>query len=337
MSDADEKHFEPTPSRIAKAKREGNVPHAPEFAANAAFACAAAAACAIGAPFGALCAASLRQSAGGHLPIGAYAGLIAFAACPALAASAGGIAAAIVQHGGLHASGITARIERLNPIDGFKRMYSRETIAHAARAAVAFALAAAASFPSVRAVVAASAAGARVSALATSAWSGAQHVVFAALAVAGAFALIEFSVARGAWIKKLRMSFVEYKREVKEQDGDAAVRGRRRSLHRSLVRGSLARVKDASFVVVNPTHVAVALEYRPPEVPVPTVLVRAVDDGALRVRELATRHDVPIVENVPLARALYADARVGEPIAQAHYVAVAEIVAALRRAHGETR
>lgn len=330
MSDADEKPFAPTPSRVAKAKREGNLPHAPEFAANAAFACSAAAVCAIGAPFGALCAASMREAASGHLALAGCVSLMVLAACPVLAASIGGVGGAIVQHGGLHVSGVSIRFDRLNPIEGLKRMGSRDTIAHAARAAVAFALAVAALFPAVRAVLAASAAGSRVSATASAAWSGAQHVVFVALAVASVFALVEFSVARTAWMKKLRMTFAEYKRELKEQDGDATMRGRRRSLHRSFVRGSLARVKDASFVVVNPTHVAVALEYRPPRVPVPTVLVRAADDGALRVRELAARHRVPVIEDVPLARALFADARVGEPIAQVHYVAVAEIVAALQ-------
>ena len=88
--------------------------------------------------------------------------------------------------------------------------------------------------------------------------------------------------------------------------------------------------------MTNPDHVAVALEYRPPAVAVPRVLVRALDDAALEVRTLARAHGVPIVENVALARALYRDARAGEPIPHAHYVAVAEVVAALLRA-GEVK
>ena len=137
---------------------------------------------------------------------------------------------------------------------------------------------------------------------------------------------------RGAWLRKLRMSFEERKRESKEHDGDPFARGRRRALHRSLLRGAIAKVKDASFVVANPTHVAVALEYRPPDVPVPLVVVRAAGSAALRVRALAGVHRVPVIENVALARALYDDARVGQPIGRIHYVAVAEIVAALSRA-----
>jgi flagellar biosynthetic protein FlhB len=76
----------------------------------------------------------------------------------------------------------------------------------------------------------------------------------------------------------------------------------------------------------------VALVYRPPDIAVPRVVVRAAGEAALRVRALAADVGIPIVENVPLARALYRDGRVGAPIAHAHYVAVAEIVAALARA-----
>jgi flagellar biosynthetic protein FlhB len=93
----------------------------------------------------------------------------------------------------------------------------------------------------------------------------------------------------------------------------------------------MRRIKDASFVVTNPEHVAVALEYRPPTVPVPRVLVRALDEAARRVREIASSYGIPIVENAALARALYRDGRSGRPIPHEHYVAVAEVVAALLR------
>jgi flagellar biosynthesis protein FlhB len=76
-----------------------------------------------------------------------------------------------------------------------------------------------------------------------------------------------------------------------------------------------------------------ALEYRPPEVPVPRVLVRAADDAAARVRELARAYRIPLVENVALARRLYGLCAPGEFIPQETYIAVAEIVAALRGVH----
>jgi flagellar biosynthesis protein FlhB len=127
------------------------------------------------------------------------------------------------------------------------------------------------------------------------------------------------------------MNLHELKRELKENDGDPASRARRKALHRSVIRGAISKVKDAAFVVVNPTHVAVALDYRPPDVPVPVVLVRAADEMALRVRDAAAKAGVPVIENVSLARALFAQTQVGQAIPHDYYVAVAEIVAALIR------
>ncbi|HYL26367.1 MAG TPA: EscU/YscU/HrcU family type III secretion system export apparatus switch protein, partial [Candidatus Nitrosotalea sp.] len=89
--------------------------------------------------------------------------------------------------------------------------------------------------------------------------------------------------------------------------------------------------KDAAFVIVNPSHIAVGLEYAPPRVAVPRVLVRAADEAAMRVRAIAASRRIPLVENALLARALYRDCRTGEAIPQRHYVAVAEVVAALLR------
>jgi flagellar biosynthetic protein FlhB len=82
---------------------------------------------------------------------------------------------------------------------------------------------------------------------------------------------------------------------------------------------------------VNPTHVAVALRYAPPAVPVPEILVRAQDDAALRVRAIAREHRIPVVEDVALARLLFARGAGGRPIPADAYVAVAQIVAALAR------
>ena len=103
-------------------------------------------------------------------------------------------------------------------------------------------------------------------------------------------------------------------------------------MHRALVRGTTARTREASFVVVNPTHVAVAIRYAPPAVPVPEILVRAADEAALRVREIARASRIPIVENIALARSLYASGSASAPIPRDAYVAVAQVIAELDRA-----
>jgi flagellar biosynthetic protein FlhB len=331
VSEDGEKPFDAPPSRIAKARREGNVPRAQEFGANCSFVAAALAAIAVAPTIGGLARAGLVEATHGTPPLRASAMLVAFAFVPMCVAAASGLLGGLVQSGGLIFAAVSVKFERLQPVEGIKRMLSRETATHGARALVAFALASAAMLPSLRDLVQASGVAPAPRSIAAIAWGGAQHVVFAAAAVGLIFAFAEYGVARRSWLRKLRMSLAELKRELKESDGDPLARSRRKALHRSLVRGALARVKDASFVVVNPTHVAVALEYRPPAVPIPTVVVRAADEMALRVRELAAEHRVPVIEQVSLARGLYRDTRVGEPITHEHYVAVAEIVASLIR------
>ncbi len=331
MSDDAEKPFEATPQRIAKAKREGNVARSAEFAANLAFAAAALAIVAVVPAIGKDAYEAVTIAASGVAPVGACVALFATALVPVACAAVAGILAALFQSGGITFVAVAPKSARLDPAEGIKRILSRDTLMHSVRALLAFTIAMGAMIPAIvscaTAVVTASALGQIAAETATAA----QRVAFAACGVGSLFSIAEYASARRAWLRKLRMSFAERKEEAKEQDGDALVRGRRRSIHRAWLRSALAHVKDASFVVVNPTHVAVALEYRPPEVSVPRMLVRALDEAALRVRRLAASYNIPIVESPALARALFADGRAGEPIPPVHYLAVAEVVAALAR------
>jgi flagellar biosynthesis protein FlhB len=331
VSDEAEKPFEATPQRIAKAKREGNVARSAEFAANLAFAAAALAIVALAPEIGKNAGEAVTIAASGITPVAASVALLAAALVPVACAAAAGVLVAFFQSGGITFVAITPKYDRLNPAEGIKRILSRETLMHSLRAALAFTIATAAMIPAVVSCVAGVVSASALAEVASDTATAAEHVAFAACAVGLLFSMAEYASARSAWLRKLRMSFAERKEEAKEQEGDALVRGRRRSIHRAWLRGALARVKDASFVVANPAHVAVALEYRPPEVSVPRILVRALDEAALRVRRLAASHSIPIVESAPLARALYADGRAGEPIPPVHYLAVADVVAALAR------
>lgn len=331
MSDATEKPFEATPQRIAKAKREGNFARSAEFAANLAFAAAAFAIVSLAPTIGAAAAKAVAIAAAGTAPVVACGTLFAAALVPLECAAAAGTLATLVQTGGLTFVAIVPKPERLNPAEGIKRILSRETLAHSLRASLAFGAATAAMIPVIASCAAAVVSANTLVQVSGETWAATQRVAWAACGVGLLFSIAEYAAARNSWLHKLRMSVEERKEEAKEQDGDALVRGRRRSMHRAWLRGALSRVKDASFVVANPSHVAVALEYRPPDVNVPRILVRALDKAALRVRRLAASYRIPIVESATLARALYADGRAGEPIPTAHYLAVAEVVAALAR------
>ncbi len=331
MSEGAEKPFEATPQRLERAKREGNVARAGELAANCSFA-ASAVVLVAALPMLQLCARSgIERAARGAIPAAETIGVLAWCLVPPAAGSVAAVAANAFQSGGIRLTALSLKGERLDPAEGCKRMLSRDSLLHAIRAALAFVLAAGAMLPILAHAAAMSLGGLDARGVAAAAWSACERVAGIACATGLMFAAGEFASARAAWLKKLRMSFEERKREAKDQEGDPHARGRRRALHRSLLRGAIARVREAAFVVANPTHLAIALEYRPPEVPVPRVLVRAADAAALRVRELAAECGIPVVENVPLARALFRDARPDEAIPQAQYVAVAEVVAALMR------
>ncbi len=331
MSDVSEKPFEATPRRMAKAQREGNVARSNELAANLSFAAAVLTLVAVVPALAAAGADVIATSLSGRTPYAASL-ITGIALLPVGAAAAGGALGNLVQNGGLAGVNLAMTFERLNPVEGLKRILSRETFAHSLRACLAFLCAGAAMAPLLARDASALLDATTLEGVAAAAWTGARQVALAALFVGCCFAIAEYGAARRLWLQRLRMSFEERKREAKEEEGDAAARGRRRALHRALLQGGMRRLKDAAFVVANPAHVAVALEYRPPAVAVPRVLLRAADALAVRVREAAASYGIPVVENVWLARALYRDGRAGEPIPHAHYVAVAEIVAALMRA-----
>jgi flagellar biosynthesis protein FlhB len=331
VSDVSEKPFEATPRRIAKAQREGNVARANELAANVSFAAAGITLAAIVPVFGSIAAKAIASSSFGAISyMPSFIAGVALA--PIAAAAVGGTFGTLLQNGGFAGVNLALKLERLDPFDGLKRICSRDTLAHSLRACLAFVCAAAAMAPLLAINVSALLRCATLNEVAAAAWMATRQVATAACAVGCCFAIAEYAAARRLWLQRLRMTFDERKREAKEEEGDASARGRRRALHRALLRGGMQRLKEAALIVANPRHVAVALEYRPPDVPVPRVLVRAADAAARRVRAAAARYGIPIVENVWLARALYGDGRAGEPIPHGYYVAVAEVIAALMRA-----
>jgi len=138
--------------------------------------------------------------------------------------------------------------------------------------------------------------------------------------------------------KSLRMTKQEVRDERKETDGNPEVRMRIRRMRRELVRRSLQKsMQKATAVVTNPTHYAVALEYRPATMAAPVVVAKGQNLLAQKIKELARWNDVPIVENKPLAQALYKGAEVGQAIPPKLYAAVAEILAFIYRAQMRMR
>jgi flagellar biosynthetic protein FlhB len=145
----------------------------------------------------------------------------------------------------------------------------------------------------------------------------------AVLALAGA----DFAWTRIHWRRDQRMSRYEVKEEIKQAEGDRMLKARLRSLRLDRSRRNMMKnAAKATMVVVNPTHYAVALRYVRSEGGAPTVLAKGVDLIALKIRAIAAEHDIPIIEDKPLARSLYDAVAVDATIPQEFYRAVAEIV-----------
>ncbi len=325
---AEEKHFEATQSRLEKAKRDGDVARSQDLCALFAFAGSVAAVAAIAPSLAGAFRLSLIAATRGEDWLGAAQLAMTLVLVPVAAAGIASAGCAALQ-GGVIFTWPRAKFERLSPLENGKRILSRETIFSALRSLIAFACATAAVFPVLQDVAAGALRGISVTGLTRAVWHGSLLAASAACISAGAFAAGDYFTQLKRRRNRLRMSHEEMRRDRKEQDGDPLARSRRRSLHRMLARGSLRRVKEAAFVVCNPEHIAVALEYRPPAIPVPRVLVRAADETAARVRAIAVECGIPLVRNAVLARMLY-ETNVEQYIPPECYAAVAEIVAQLR-------
>lgn len=152
------------------------------------------------------------------------------------------------------------------------------------------------------------------------------------LAVAVAFAALDQMIARRDFLKRMRMSRREVKRELRDREGDPRLRQRRRQLHRELVKmsQSLKNVKGADVLITNPLHLAVALKYDPKSMIAPTVVSRGAHQFAQRLKRLAFVYGVVIVEDRVLARGLFRKTDLNMPVPEEFYRAVADVYLRVR-------
>ena len=148
-------------------------------------------------------------------------------------------------------------------------------------------------------------------------------------------AVLDFAYQKFEFTKSMKMTRQEVKDEHKDTEGDPQIKARIRKIRAERAQQRMmGNVPTADVVVTNPTHFAVALEYKVDDMHAPKLVAKGVDSLALRIREVAEENDVPIVENPPLARALYAAVELDEEIPVEHYQAVAEIIGYIMRLKG---
>lgn len=142
-----------------------------------------------------------------------------------------------------------------------------------------------------------------------------------------ALAAIDFAFSRYEMEQKMKMTKQEVKEEFKETEGDPQLKARVRSVQQQMARKRMmAEVPKADVIVTNPTHLSIAISYQRSEMDAPKIVAKGADHLAFRIREIAKEHQVPIIENKPVARALYRQ-EVGEEVPEEMFTAVAELLA----------
>lgn len=341
MSDKTE---QPTPKRLRKAQEEGDSPLSSFASQSVAFLAAVAIAPSAIVALSTQAGADLRSAIGVaaqpaptvSFDAAAIASSVTVLVAPILAASAVTAAvASLVQTGGVIATKrLAPRLDKLDPIAGFKQLFSSTRLVAVLRAALYGAAVVFIVHAALRdhAADLARSAG-RIDSAAKLAGILALDVA-KRVAIVGLFlAVLDIVVTRRSWLKKQMMSKDEVKREHKESEGDPQMKAaRERAHHEMLAAATVANVKNATVVVVNPTHLACALRYEEKKDDgaeegdeAPVVVAKGQGDLAKKIVEAAHQYGIPVVRDVPVARALI-ELEVGDQIPEVLYEAVAEIL-----------
>ena len=329
MSDKTE---QATPKRLAKARAEGDSPVSAALSQSVGFVAALSVlsgAAGLAAQQGSsLLSAALRHPNQPASP-GALVKIVLGLTLPILlVAAAASAAASFAQTGGVvSAKKLSPSLDRLNPFTGLQNLFSWQRLVGIARALLAASLVAWFALHVLRAHASdfVSAVG-RASAAPALAASLALKISWFAGALGLGLGSLDLLLTRRAWFMRQRMSKDEVKREHRESEGDPAVKAARRRAHQEALTGAtLGALKTASVVIVNPTHLATALKYSESDDQAPSVVAQGQGEMAKLIVEAARAYGVPIVRDVPVARALN-DLELGDEIPEALYEAVAEIL-----------
>lgn len=341
QGDQDDKTEEPTQKRLDDARKRGDIVFSTEAAAFVSLLAAAGVLSmgasgieGLGAPLSQYLAKAhdLPTDGPGLIGLAARSGLLVLGVV-ALVGGALALAAVTARYvqdkPTFSASKLQPKLETLNPIAGFKRVFGPRAIGAFLKAVAKFAIVggAAAWVLWPRDATLETMAMLDISAFAPMAKARVLAMLGACLAAFGVVAIVDYIFTRQAYMKRLRMSRQELKDEIKQSEGDPQIKARIRGLRMQRSRKRmLAAVPQATVIITNPTHYAVALRFVQGETPAPVCVAKGVDELALRIREAGEAAGVPRVEDPPLARALFASTEIDEAIPREHYEAVAKVI-----------
>jgi flagellar biosynthesis protein FlhB len=335
-----EKTEKPTPQRLKKARKEGQIPRTQELGTWAGAAAASVLLpMLVGNAFDAVGALFVQVgSVATHPEAEAVSGLLGQALTTflttllpmALSLMAVGVLTTAAQGGvTVSAKGMKPTLKKLNPFPGMKRMFGTHGWWEATKSLIktaALATVVVVTGDDARRLVSSS--GALPLSSVTATFSASAILMFRVVAITGlAIAIADYIVVRRQIMKKLKMSRYEIQQEHKQSEGDPHVKAQRRSAQRAMSRNRMmSEVATADVLLVNPTHVAVALRYEP-ERGAPRVVAKGADELAAKLRERAEEARVPMVQDIPLARALHASCDLGQEVPAQLFTAVARVLA----------
>jgi flagellar biosynthetic protein FlhB len=339
--DDTERTEEPTQKKLDEARRRGDVPKSQEVnnwfllaaSALALAMFAPGAAASFSSRFGVLLANAGTLAVGGPalraLMLQICLVVAGAAALPLAILAVAAVLGNLVQHGLVWSlDPITPKLSKVSPLAGFKRLFSKESLLNFVKGIVKLVVVGGAVVGTVwpARLELAGLAAAPPGVMAGYLFDLIVRVFGTAVAVLAALAAADFLLQRQSWLKRQRMSVPELREEFKQSEGDPQIKARIRRLRAERSRRRMmAKVPEATVVIANPTHFAVALKYEA-GMNAPLCLAKGVDALALRIRALAEEHRIAVVENPPLARALYAAVEIDAEIPPEHYRAVAEVI-----------
>ncbi len=336
MSDKTE---QPTPRRLKKAREQGDSAVSSTLGQSVGFLMVVALLPALLLALTVGAGAALRAAiASGRADTAAAAWLWVSLSVPVLGASAvvSAVLGFVQTGGGFTASRFAPDFSRIDPFNGIKGLFSLERLFSLTRslvAALAVGWLAWGVFRDHLADVASTVG--RGEAVAATAWLLGRRLLWGSAVIGLVLGALDYFFVRRAWLKRHRMSKDEVKREHRESEGDPEVRAARKRAHQEALAGSMiAAVKDATVLIVNPTHLATALRYQENEDEAPSVLSQGEGELAQRMIEAAHAYNVPVVRDVPIAHALR-ELGLGEQIPETLYEAVAEVLRELLTSDAE--
>ena len=242
-----------------------------------------------------------------------------------------GILAQVAQIGVLYSPDILElNFDRVNPINGIKKLFSKQALFEAVKGVFKFVVIISVVYVYLKDDIAT--------------YNGFMHlevtqaflhakdllvkISFALILALGIIALVDFAWQKFTYRQKIMQTKQQLKQESKEQDGNPEVKQRIRQIQREMSRKRMINdVKTADVIVTNPTHISIVLKYDSETMVSPLIIGKGQDHLAMKIREIAKEHNIPIVENVLLARTLYKTVKVGQPVPRNMYKAVAEVLA----------